>query len=356
LPEKEKQESDKERAAGSVAAQGARNNPNKCSNCGQPGHNKRSCTPAASDAQAVLANESGVEPAEPNRPPAGVAGALGVGKGGAGSPLKKWTDDAVHPFPPSALGGFTDKELIAMHDVGLGHVNWNGKQYPPEQWEQKVAQWERLFPHIKDENGNTKHPNETANDRTTAQRNGRDVCWQKLPQTNIRFPKECPEKLRKIFRVDMYGNVVADPDHTSDSALCWFDVDHCFPWCRGGRSVQKNFAAVQWDANRRVKSDKLIQTLHKDKMSCGLQLEQFEALMEHVKNQDGRRRDTTADFDKVKYWLTTSPKNGVALSNFQGKFSAWKKSQNRSDGFACGQNLWDFFEHHFDEAAPVAGC
>jgi hypothetical protein len=161
--------------------------------------------------------------------------------------------------------------------------------------------------------------------------------------------------LRKIFRVDMYGNVVADPDHTSDSALCWFDVDHCFPWCRGGRSVQKNFAAVQWDANRRVKSDKLIQTLHKDKMSCGLQLEQFEALMEHVKNQDGRRRDTTADFDKVKYWLTTSPKSGKALSDFQGKFWAWKKSQNRSDGLACGQNLWDFFGHHFDEAAPVAG-
>ncbi len=243
-----------------------------------------------------------------------------------------------------------------MNHVGLGHVNWNGKQYTPEQWKQKVNEWERRFPHIKDENGNTVHPNETENVRTTAQRKARDFCWQKLPQINISSQK-CPQKLRNIFRVDMYGNVVAHPEHTSDSALCCFDVDHCFPWCRGGRSVKENFAAVQWDAKRRVKSDKLIQTLHKDKMSCGLQLKQFEALMEHVKNQSGRSRDTKADFDMVKYWLTTSPKAGKALSDFQGKFSEWKKSTKRSDGKKCkksaGKELWDFFRHHFDEAAPM---
>jgi hypothetical protein len=329
--------------------------------------------------------------------------------------IHRWTDYAVHPLPPHALGGFTknefiampllgftEKELVAVQHDGLGHVNWNGKQYTPEQWKQKVDEWEILFPHIKDANEKTrwgfteeerivmhhdglghvnwngeqytleqwkqkvdaweilfphiktKHPNETENVRTTAQRKGRDFCWQKLPQANISSQK-CPKKLRNIFRVDMYGNVVAHPDHTSDSALCWFDVDHCFPWCRGGRSVKENFAAVQWDANRRVKSDKLIQTLHKDKMSCGLQLEQFEVLMEHVKNQSGRSRKKKADFDKVKYWLTTSPKNGEALSDFQGKFSAWKKSQTRSDGKKSGKNLWDFFGNHFDEAAPVAG-
>ena len=36
------------------------------------------------------------------------------------------------------------------------------------------------------------------------------------------------------FRVDMYGNVVSI--HASDGALCKFDVDHIFPWSRGGRS------------------------------------------------------------------------------------------------------------------------
>ena len=67
--------------------------------------------------------------------------------------------------------------------------------------------------------------------------------------------------LRELFRLDMYGNVVSIEANTF-GALTYFDVDHLFPWSRGGRSVQANFAAVHYGANRWAKSDKLIPTLN----------------------------------------------------------------------------------------------
>ena len=144
----------------------------------------------------------------------------------------------------------------------------------------------------------------------------------------------------------MYGNVVADPRDFSDSALCAFDVDHLFPWSRGGRSVRANFAAVQWDANRRVKSDALIATLDPDLMACGLRPAQFQALMEYATEFAGgkaARRDATANQDLVKHWLLSGPHKGAALSNFQ------ERVRSTVDGAA----LWSFFEQHFSPTQPA---
>ena len=52
-------------------------------------------------------------------------------------------------------------------------------------------------------------------------------------------------------RCDAYGNVVAL--HAKGDAVCSFDVDHIFPWSRGGLSVPVNLMAVYWGANRHVK-------------------------------------------------------------------------------------------------------
>ncbi len=41
------------------------------------------------------------------------------------------------------------------------------------------------------------------------------------------------------------------------SCVCAFEVDHIFPWARGGLSVVENFMALFWRSNRNVKNDKV---------------------------------------------------------------------------------------------------
>ena len=41
--------------------------------------------------------------------------------------------------------------------------------------------------------------------------------------------------------------------HAKGDAVCSFDVDHIFPWSRGGLSIPENLMAVYWGANRHVK-------------------------------------------------------------------------------------------------------
>ena len=137
----------------------------------------------------------------------------------------------------------------------------------------------------------------------------------------------------------MYGNVVATRLLFSDSALCAFDVDHIFCWSRGGRSVRANFAAVQWDANRRVKSDELVPALNPADMACGLAPEQFAALMAHAETLaggKGNRRDIASLQDRVKGWLTRGPSKGRSLSRFRTLMPSHD-----------GATLWAFFRQHY---------
>lgn len=56
-------------------------------------------------------------------------------------------------------------------------------------------------------------------------------------------------------RSDPYGNVVAL--EARGSCVCAFEVDHIFPWARGGLSVPANFMALYWRSNRNVKNDRV---------------------------------------------------------------------------------------------------
>jgi hypothetical protein len=105
----------------------------------------------------------------------------------------------------------------------------------------------------------------------------------------------------------------------SNGALCSFDVDHLFPWSRGGRSVMQNFVACQSRVNRQVKCDKLIQQLSLKEMNCEITPEQFKNLVSYAetKESDGRRT-SQHNVDKViKGWLLWSPTNHHELGNFQ---------------------------------------
>ena len=41
------------------------------------------------------------------------------------------------------------------------------------------------------------------------------------------------------------------------NSVCAFEVDHIFPWSRGGLSVPANLMALFWRSNRNIKNDKV---------------------------------------------------------------------------------------------------
>lgn len=94
--------------------------------------------------------------------------------------------------------------------------------------------------------------------------------------------KEALEVLRS-YRVDYFGNVVAldKPQGGAGTSLCMFDVDHIFPWRRGGGSKDVNFMALQCYANRNVKKCELLNVLDDTatgflkRMQCGLSIREL---------------------------------------------------------------------------------
>ena len=253
------------------------------------------------------------------------------------APRVEWWTESKTPFPPASCGGFTETSVGQMAVEAGGKMVWCGQEFTKQEWASKVSAWYASFPNVVKKSGYkgkkcTYH--EIEDDSTKARSNSDNIqaCFAMLPATNQTIGR----KWNKIFRVDMYGNVVADPLLFSDSALCAFDVDHIFCWSRGGRSVRANFAAVQWDANRRVKRDELVQALNPAQMACGLAPEQFKALMEFAETRAGgssNRRDVQHEQDRVKSWLTSGPRKGQALSNFRSIMPSFD-----------GATLWAFFE------------
>ena len=177
----------------------------------------------------------------------GCGGGGGVGGGGGGMgrdhgapPPGGWYDDPVaHPFPPE----FTAKSVRGqpIHDPN-GTVHWDGRDYSAGEWATLLRRWTRDYPSLTTGKGNKKcTPAETIGFRTraTSLKEHIDHCWDSMPQNHTQIRS----KYRDRFRCDAFGNVVSR--QASDSALCKFDVDHVWPWSRGGRSVRGNFWALQ---------------------------------------------------------------------------------------------------------------
>eukprot|EP00951_Prasinocladus_malaysianus_P018552 scaffold148402_cov39-Prasinocladus_malaysianus.AAC.1 len=123
----------------------------------------------------------------------------------------------------------------------------------------------------------------------TANRMIRLRCWNDLllyEATDL-----IPKKWRSKFRCDPYGNVVSL--EAGGMSLCAFEVDHIFPWARGGLSVPANFMALYWGANRHVKSDAIpnaLSTSSIDRMQCGLSVDNFLELLRNGEEKEKRSR------------------------------------------------------------------
>jgi len=125
------------------------------------------------------------------------------------------------------------------------------------------------------------------------------------------------------FRVDSWGNMVCLPKSVGgladNDALCFFDVDHIFPFSRGGRSMMKNLEALQHSANRWVKVDNLVQTLNPREMLCGISAAQLLALVWWAEIGGGGKgqKDKKKRQRMIEAWLTELPASGGSFHAFQ---------------------------------------
>jgi len=178
------------------------------------------------------------------------------------------------------------------------------------------------------------HPSETLLYRTRQCKAEVSYCWDAMDsfaipgawkQVALGRGVPLPRRIQDAFRVDLFGNVVSNK--ASAKAVCAFEVDHVFPWSRGGCSRQSNFAGLYWGANV-LKREKLIQgaelspcpadsedgnqpeklpggcRLGGRGLQMGLSVATFISLFQHTRAVTERGADRTSMEDIVVGWLT----------------------------------------------------
>ncbi|GMI10329.1 hypothetical protein TrLO_g9864 [Triparma laevis f. longispina] len=212
------------------------------------------------------------------------------------------------PSPASSTPNttFTLSSLIAFPTSkdDRGGVTYNGQDYTASQYSQYLALLNTTYPaHNEDRRPATF---EAKSIKMANLKNDRD---KEISVSQCKsVGKELCTKAHQ-FRLDRYGNVISAKATTG--ALTSYDVDHIFPWSRGGRTLPNNLEAIQTYANSSVKNSKLLQSLSLEKMNCGVTLQQLTDLMEYcgerARQEGGSRRDTTAYKEMVADWLTAGP-------------------------------------------------
>lgn len=76
----------------------------------------------------------------------------------------------------------------------------------------------------------------------TGCKKARCTAWDRL--LALEENKRIPPRWLERYRSNPYGNVVAL--EAKGRSVCAFDVDHIFPWARGGLSVPANLMALFW--------------------------------------------------------------------------------------------------------------
>lgn len=273
---------------------------------------------------------------------------------------------ANEPYPPE----FTEVTILCLSKEardGGGRLwleeregstsgsRWKPKKwrdYTAEEWAALVRRWEADYPERK------WHPYETKEHRI-AQTNDAQVieyCWNQIEAGGrLTGPhwKGLLGQYADLFRVDRYGNVIANRSSliSNNHSITFFDVDHIFAWSRGGRSVRNNFVACQYAANRDAKRAKLLCTLTKEEMQRGISVKQFEALLKYCSEKEGGKRagnNVANNRQQVVAWLTMTPRKSQGISNFQASTADLVK-----DGEPDGEALWNFLENYFRNASTA---
>jgi hypothetical protein len=233
-----------------------------------------------------------------------------------------WAAGKNEGYPPE-LGGVYQKEarVGACVRVDKDGVQWwsDNRIGSREEYEKWAAALDNKYPRL------DKHWCETVQYRTAQCKKARDYCWNKLDRHTLgkvwqdRTKLALPSRLgADLFRVDMFNNVVMN--ECSTKAVCAWEVDHIFPWARGGCSVQTNFAGVQWGANNK-KRDKIIQGMDlgpecASELQVGLSPDAFVTLFMFCEQVlPHTRQNVRAWQDRAVYFLRGSPMVGQAKVN-----------------------------------------
>ena len=225
-------------------------------------------------------------------------------------------------FPPE----FTEVTVKAIARAeGDDTVRWGRQTYTLQQWQDQLADWQKAYPNITRSDGSAPHETESYRGSQTSSPEIIKKCFDKCKRPT--WPANLSGPSRTFldqFRVDMWGNMICLPTSAGglaqNEALCFFDVDHTFPFSRGGRSVLKNFEPLQCCANRYVKSDRLVQTLDPRAMHCGISAAQLVALVRWAEGGGegaGKRKDSKKLHRQIEVWLTGSPRHGQSFRAFQ---------------------------------------
>lgn len=98
------------------------------------------------------------------------------------------------------------------------------------------------------------------------------------------------------FRLDHYGNVLALK--AEKSSLTQWDVDHIFPYSKGGLSKLGNLRIILSRANRIVKRDRFEALIQPEKMKIGISVEQLYDLEKKYKKDPQKLYDYLTKTDK----------------------------------------------------------
>jgi hypothetical protein len=259
-----------------------------------------------------------------------------------------WYSEKETPFPPASKGGFTEITVKTLpRGEGEDHVRWAGRQYTIKEWRQQLEDWQARYPNLTHTDGSNCHETKSFKGSQTTNIDNIKHCFDKCKRPT--WPANLSSYSRKLlesFRVDPWGNMVCLPATAgglaTDGALCFFDVDHTFPFSRGGRSVRANFEAVQCCANRYIKSDNLVQWLNPQEMNCGISAAQLLAMVHFSERGGGggRRKDQKHMLNNINRWLTSEP--GPA----RGSFLSFQTDVRRS---TQGNKLFEYFEDRHQE-------
>jgi hypothetical protein len=222
----------------------------------------------------------------------------------------KWFSSPEIPYPKE-FNDTTLKMLATRQTDNNGTViiSWNDSSFCESSWTQKIQDWKTKYPNIVTVEGGIKktiHETELTRRMKTSNKDIREKCWSQLKRVRASSYTGISRDFLEKFRIDMYGNIVCL--HADNESISSFDVDHIFPWCRGGRSVQENFAAVQSFANRWIKSDNMVQWLDPNDMMSGVQENQLIAMVDFILNDpNNQRKDKKCKLTKLYEYLTASP-------------------------------------------------
>ncbi|KAK9841312.1 hypothetical protein WJX74_003684 [Apatococcus lobatus] len=223
--------------------------------------------------------------------------------------LPWWHDTPNAPFPAEFQNPRHKNEHVFARIAAdrSGRLKYRGRHMTPKEAADLRLAWELRYPKTDNANvlGNGRESAEFRK-KATCKPRIRQACWSALADLEgSQAIREVDPGLAALFRSDAYGNVVSI--QAAKNAVCAFDADHLFPWCRGGLSLPANLTAVHWGANRYVKSAKIPSALSDDeveRLQCGLSVSLFLRL--HARRSEEARTRVPAFDARFKALLLTS--------------------------------------------------